>query len=464
MRPAPSEAEPIEAFLARFAHELRSEDVGARAHKAFERLLLDYVAVAVAGLGDATCAQAADTFGGLSSPASGAPAAAFAHGTCAHWFDWDDTHDESHVHGGAVIFPALLALWKAGVVAPNRHAAQELLLCTLAGYDVACRIGGALRRHGSRGWMPTGSGATLGAAAAGARLAGADPNGIRSAMGIAAANAGLSRQALADKVNAKGTLAGVAAKTAVEAVMLSLNGVQGPPRFLSGRYGLGALHAANQERLWDDIAEARSHFYAEEVSIKPYPCCRSTHAVIDAVLALRKGAPAVAEQVTRMSVLAPPGIVERCGAPFTPGDNPRLAAQFSIPYTAALALRHGRIGLADFSSAAIDAASGEMRALMDSILVTCNEIEDDLMAPVDVAFGTAEKTLAQRTVKALRGDPGAPLSDDEQRQKLQTAAHGLLLEGDVVELESSVRRATTESPEALIACLASVGMTRTKPP
>lgn len=459
MRPAPSEAEPVEAALARFVDDLRFEDTPPSATKAFERLLLDYVAVTVAGLGDPVCARAASTFGGLSGSAA-APAAAFAHGACAHWFDWDDTHDESHVHGGAVIFPALLALWNTRSVAGSRRTAREFILSVIAGYDVACRIGGTLRRHGHRGWMPTGSGATLGAAAAGARMAGADANGIRSAMGIAAANAGLSRQALVDKVNGKGILAGVAAKTAVEAVLLSLNGVQGPPGFLSGGYGLGALHAGSHAGLWEGVADARRGFYVEEVSMKPYPCCRSTHAVIDAVLSLREDTLATAEQVTSMSVLAPPGVVERCGAPFAPGDDPRLAAQFSIPYTAALALRHGRISLGDFSPAAIGASSRDMRALMDSILVARSGIEDDVLTPVDVMFAGREGTLAERTVKALKGDPGAPLSAEEQSHKLRIAAEGVLSERDIARLEESVRKGTTEGPDRVIACLASAASRR----
>ena len=63
-----------------------------------------------------------------------------------------------------------------------------------------------------------------------------------SAMGIAAAGVGLSRQALADRVNGKNILAGLAAKDAVEAALLARQGVAGAPNFLTGIYGLNALY------------------------------------------------------------------------------------------------------------------------------------------------------------------------------------------------------------------------------
>ena len=98
--------------LAKLA-QLRYADIPESARGAFDRLALDFLSVVIAGLGDAECVRAADAFGGLSRFGANASATAFALGVCAHWFDWDDTDDESHVHGGAVIFPALLGVCAA---------------------------------------------------------------------------------------------------------------------------------------------------------------------------------------------------------------------------------------------------------------------------------------------------------------------------------------------------------------
>ena len=87
-------------------------------------MLLDTVAVAIAGFRESSCRPVA---GALFVPGTrtvvasvvgserrvSPPAAAFANGVYAHWCEWDDSHDPSHVHASAVIFPALLAAFEA---------------------------------------------------------------------------------------------------------------------------------------------------------------------------------------------------------------------------------------------------------------------------------------------------------------------------------------------------------------
>src|SRR4051812_29820941 len=372
----------VEQHLAAYAATLCAHAFDPGVYAAFDRLLLDYVSVALAGFSDVECRTAAHVFakfGGRQessviglTDAVPAPSSAFAQGVCAHWFDWDDTHDESHVHAGAVIFPVAIALAESRANAASPCPPEEWFAAVVAGYDLACGVGGFLKRHAPRGWMPTGSGATIGAAAAGARIKGLSEAEILSAMGIAAANCGLSRQALADKTNAKGTLAGIAAKTATEAVLLAEAGVRGPPNFLTGVYGLQSLHADGHGDPQSIAATFGAPFSITDVSVKPYPCCRSTHAVVDCVLALRRDEPAFAQRVDSIHVRAPAGIFERCGAPFLLRSDPRLDAQFSIAYTAAVALRRGNLSLDDFSVATVIATGAQLSALIGSVTVECD--------------------------------------------------------------------------------------------
>jgi len=457
-------AESGELALARFAADLGMDRIGTGAIDAFDRLVLDFVSVVIAGLGDSACARAADAFGGLSHPRSSAPALAFALGTCAHWLDWDDTDDDSHVHGGAVIFPALLAMWSSGLLSPKLREPREFVAAVVAAYDIACRIGGHLRSHGHRGWMPTGSGGALGAAAAGARLAGGGSREILSAMGMTAVNAGISRQALADQTNSKGVLAGIAAKCAVESVMLTRRGIDGPPRFLDGPYGLSALQAGGNVAGPEIAAGLGRPFRIERVSMKPYPCCRSAHAVIDAVLDYRASAPAMAAQVESLHVTAPRGVFERCGAPFRMGDNPRLSAQFSIPFTAAIALRNGRITLEDFSEKRVREYASGMRSLIESIeVVAMQQSMEDVLAPVQVTFIGRGGAMADREVRVLKGGPSAPLNAHEQADKLQIAAGGILSKDEISQAEVAIRNLRDAGPGGLIAWLATVAGTRTCP-
>lgn len=451
----------VEDTLARFAAGLTIDDIGGETTAAFDRLAFDFISVVLAGLRDPVCLRAADAFGGISDGRANAAATAFALGTCAHWFDWDDTDDVSHVHAGAVILPALFAFcasWR------ERCDAGQFVAATVTGYEIACRVGGHLKNHGHRGWMPTGSGAAVGAAAALAKLAGGGAKEIMSAMGIAAASAGISREALADRTNAKGVLAGIAAKTAGDALTLSRSGVEGPPRFFNGPYGLCALQASGVPADDRVIATIGQKFLIGRVSVKPYPCCRSAHAVIDAALGFRQDLPKIANRVTGMDIWAPPGVLERCGSPFRIGGNARLSAQFSIPYTASVALRKGAIGLEEFEENRILQNTREMQGLIDSVRVKlAPESKADNLTPARTLFMSGNAIIEERMVEVLKGDPAKPLDPEEQSAKLRSAANGLLNESQIFELENLVRDLRHDGPDHLVGWLCTVLASRARP-
>lgn len=421
----------IEGKLAAHAASLRYESVGGDPCVALCRLWLDHLSVVLAGRGDPDCLRIAHAF---AYPASSgncsvigetqrfAPGvAAFANGVLAHWYDWDDTHDASHVHGGSVIFPALLA---AAEHAGLDTAGREFSTACIAAFDIACRVGLLLKVNGHRGWMPTGSGGSIGAAAGAARLLGLDERGIRSAMGLAAASSGLSRQALADRLNGKNILAGVAAKTAVESALLAKAGAEGARDFLTGIYGLQELHAGGRGDAASVAAGLGSTFSIVQVSVKPYPSCRSTHAVLDLAFDLLSKQPQAGGAVRAVRLVVPQGVFERCGMPFSPGENPRIAAQFSLPFTVALALRAGRITTADFSPAAVMTHFGELGDLIRNVSVVAEASAadaDDVLTPVAAEFLMAGGNSVRMRGTQIKGAPDRPMSSAEAREKLSLA-------------------------------------------
>ncbi len=98
----------------------------------------------------------------------------------------------------------------------------------------------------------------------------------------------------------------------------------------------------------DDLGK---RFELLNLSYKPYPCCRDTHAAVDAVLQLRAKTqrPASDIQSIRVGVTAP-GYQMVCVP-----EHVRLApktiveAQFSIPYTVAASWIDGKLGMRHFS-------------------------------------------------------------------------------------------------------------------
>src|SRR5262245_43666905 len=100
--------------------------------------------------------------------------AALANGAAAHCIEMDDTHQEGSIHLGAPVISALLA---ASEMQPA--GGEELLAAVVLGYDVAARLAMAVgpEAHYRRGFHPTGTCGTFGAAAAVARLWGLEASG-----------------------------------------------------------------------------------------------------------------------------------------------------------------------------------------------------------------------------------------------------------------------------------------------
>lgn len=442
----------IEAQLAEYVTALQYEEIDEATRASFGRMLLDTAAVAIAGFREPSCRPVANAFGGwhLEGVASvvgsdrlvSPPAAAFANGVYSHWCEWDDSHDPSHVHASAVIFPALLAAFEASRGPKESTAGQEFVAAAIAAFDAACRVGRLLKPFTHRGWMPTGTGGAVGAAAGAARLLGLDAAGVQSAMGIAAAGAGLSRQALADLVNGKNILAGAAAKIGVESALLAQAGVTGAPNFLTGAYGLQALYAGGGGDATEVLDELGERFSINEVSIKPYPCCRSAHPALDIVFDVLREKPSVAGDVDSILFEVPRGVYERVGRPFDGGSNPRMAALFSVPYTVAVALRKGVVAPTDFDPQTVCDVPSDIASLIDSIVVEPVPVPDeaaDPMVPTKAIFRLSGGTRIERTANTVKGAPDHPMTGDEEGQKLSVAVGETLRQDDINGLAAAAR-------------------------
>ena len=440
----------VEAQLAEYVVSLRYDQIDTATRNSFGRMLLDTVAVAIAGFRESSCRPVAGALcawdqDGIASVVGSErrvspPAAAFANGVYAHWCEWDDSHDPSHVHASAVIFPALLAAFEASGFAGDSVGGREFLAATIAAFDVACRVGKLLKPYTHRGWMPTGSGGAVGAAAGAARLLGLDGPGVQSAMGIAAAGSGLSRQALADLVNGKNILAGVAAKIGVESALLARAGVSGAPNFLTGDYGLQALYADGQGEAAEVLRGLAKQFSINEVSVKPYPCCRSAHPALDIVFDVLHEQPGAAGDVDSILFEVPRGVYERVGRPFEAGDNPRMSALFSVPYTAAIALRMGAVAPEDFDPQFVTDIPGDIASLIGKIAVKPVSIPDeaaDPIVPITASFRLTDGSRIDKTVHTVKGAPDHPLTQDEEAQKLSIAVGGTLSRDEIDNLATA---------------------------
>ena len=211
------------------------------------------------------------------------PVAALLNGVLGHSLDFDDTHAESSLHPSAPVVPAALA---AGELVGADGA--SVLAAIVAGYEVCCRLGLALdpAAHYARGFHPTATAGTFGAAAAAGRVLGLDADRMASAFGVAGSQAAGSLQFLQNGAWNKRWQVGQAAMNGLIAATLAAEGFRGSAEAIEGRHGLlvGYTDAAHPERVLAGLGE---DWETLKIAVKPYPSCRYTHAALDGLLRLR---------------------------------------------------------------------------------------------------------------------------------------------------------------------------------
>jgi 2-methylcitrate dehydratase PrpD len=262
--------------------------------------------------------------------------AALVNGVSAHAFELDDYHN-AKLHPGAVVIPAALALAEA-----LGSSGEQLVTAIAAGYEVMIRSSLALEPSAARlrGWHLTGACGPFGAAAACAVLLKLDVEKTAWALGLAGTQGAGLWAFNADGAMSKRLHAGKAAHAGVLAAELAASGFSGPTQIYEFCDG-GFLKAFSDK---SDVAplthELGKTWHLDKVSIKPYSCCGSTHAYIDAALEIRKRL-GNRWDVSRPVRVGMSKVVDvQCGFDYKPSTA--LNAQMSLRYCLAAALTDGQ--------------------------------------------------------------------------------------------------------------------------
>jgi 2-methylcitrate dehydratase PrpD len=161
---------------------------------------------------------------------------------------------------------------------------------------------------------------------------------------------------------------------------------------------------ADPRRLLDGLGQ---RFMSDAVSIKGFPSCSCNHAAIAGMLALVAEHGLEADDIESVEVAASPYIVQLVGAPYEPGDDPQVSAQFSIRYSVACAVLRGRLGLAEIElDAALDPA---LRAFAAKVTTRPEPSFTGTRAPVVLRVASRRHGLLERRVDHVPGSAEAPL-------------------------------------------------------
>jgi 2-methylcitrate dehydratase PrpD len=273
--------------------------------------------------------------------------AALAAGTAIHSFDFDD-HHRAKIHPGAAVLPAVLALGES-----RRIDGPTTLAALAAGYETMTRVSLAANPNAARlrGWHLTGTCGTFGAAAAAAVILDLDVSTTASALGLAGTQSAGLWAFNADGAMSKRFHPGRSAQSGVIAALLAQRGFHGPRHILEATDGgfLAAMSDVSQpEAITRDLGRA---WRTDEVCFKPYACCGSNHASIDATLDLMREHGFNASRVRR-AIVGISRVVERqTGFPYRPSTV--LNAQMSLRYNIAVALIDRSALLDQFTDARI---------------------------------------------------------------------------------------------------------------
>jgi 2-methylcitrate dehydratase PrpD len=345
--------------------------------------------------------------------------AALLNGTAAHALDFDDTCFAGIVHGSAAILPALLAAAET-----SQADGRTLITAFVAGSEVAYTIGAALGPGlYDRGWWPTGCLAGIGAAAAVARLWGADRTVMAHATTLAAAQAGGMR--VIHGSDAKPILVGRAAETGLRSAQMARHDLHGPERAFEGAHGLFALIGAGDVDL-DAIDRIGRPFKLREpgLVVKPYPVCSCAMQAVEALSRLMTKHEIASEAIARIDCAVTPMVAATLR--FDRPANP-VEALFSLPFTLALAALRGGNG----PGAVTEAALGDpgVHGLMEKVSYREEAGLADLAAYPEAA--RVDLTLADgrgfsHQCDCATGDPRAPMSDEALHAKFMACAEPVL--------------------------------------
>lgn len=339
-------------------------------------------------------------------------AAALAGGFQAHLLDLDDTSEAVRGHPSAVLFPALFA-----VAGPDTGGA-ELLDAYVVGVEAMARLARTLPAgHYERGWHQTGTVGGIAAALAAARLAGTDAGVAARAMALAAQSAGALRVQFGTE--GKPLAAGLAARSAVEAVRWAGLGLGAAADALGGTAGWLAVHHADPDAaaavLLDGFGASWS-LLVDGLWVKDGPYCSAAMAPVQAaqlVAARRSDEPE--RVVVRVRPGADTALIQHLPAS---GEQGR----FSLEYLVALALRQAPLDLRTLGAGPADPASVALARRVTRAHVPAPAPPGRRDRWTEVVAQYADGGTEAATVTVPRGAPGRPLDEADRAAKRRAAA------------------------------------------
>jgi 2-methylcitrate dehydratase len=415
-----------------YASSLRYEDLPDEVVHRTKCLIIDTLGCALGGLASDPVRIARELAANVTSkePASllcsgektSLDLAVFVNGTMIRHLDFNDGYTGKEAGHPSDSIAALLS---AGEVA---HAdGRELISATVVVYEVFCRMCDTLNikplgfDHVTLGAMASVTGA--------ARLLGLTPKQITEAVNLTvAANVALYQTRIGNVSMWKSCAYANASRNAIFAAQLAKRGMTGPSPVFEGRAGY-FLGVSRQPFQVAPFGGGDQPFKIMECLIKKYPLGQYSQSVAEAALqahAWIDGAEIASVHIHTLET----AVTMMAGDPEKWHPANRESADHSMPYSAAVALRYGRIGHEHFESPYLH--DPELLDLVSrvqcSISEEANSREPGAML-CDLEVNLIDGRRETFRVEHHRGHWQNPMSDAEIEEKFHSLADPVLSVG-----------------------------------
>jgi 2-methylcitrate dehydratase PrpD len=328
--------------------------------------------------------------------------AALVNAQMGHVHDFDDTHDGAvFIHLSSPLLSALLSISNQ-----IKTKGIDFILAYVIGFEIAVRLGRSAPGHHRRGWHPTGTLGSIGAAAACAKLLKLNARQTLDAMGIAISQcSGLQQNR---GTACKSFHSGKAASNGVLAAALAMEGFDSSLEIIEGAKGFLATYSDVSEPT-ALIVNFGKTWEVDCNGFKPYACGLVLHPVIDGVLSLRSHVENPDTDVDRIDLRVNPYVLSITGDPAPPNG---LRSKFSVHHSVAVALIDGMAGLAQYETAKV--LSPNVMALRTKVYAIADDSIKVDQAEVSI---TVRGVLHKIFINHATGTSKNPMDDKKIEEK-----------------------------------------------
>lgn len=348
------------------------------------------------------------------------PFAAQANATTARVLDLDDTYElaPGGGHASAYVVPTAMAVAEA----EGTISGADLLAAIAIGQDIYCRLARSVRAN----LINTGRDnmfSVFGPAVTAARLLRLDLNCTVNALGISYAEAAGEMQMYEEGAHTVALQQGFRARSGLSAAYLARANLRGPHAVFEGRYGFYRVFEPDHDvnALLDNLG---SEFIGAALSFKYYPCSKSVHPALDAILYLREKNNFGFDDLRKLEIGTNKLNHDFVAVPRERKWMPRsgVEGRFSLPYVAAVAVVKGAVGIEHFNDAAIN--DPQVRRIMEVTEISIDpEIErmapHTVNAPASVAVHLLNGHVIKHRVDKPKGHPDNPANLTDGAKKLR---------------------------------------------